>query len=57
MLNDQNEILCYDCNRQTKSKLRDQNKTNTFFMYVQEFYMTKNKQTRKQNIFCYGCII
>ena len=28
------EFLCYNCNRQTKSKLRDENKTNTFFMYV-----------------------
>ena len=28
------EFLCYDCNRLTKSKLRDKNKTNLFFMYV-----------------------
>ena len=34
MLMTRNEFLCYDCNRQTKSKLRDENKTNRFFMDV-----------------------
>ena len=27
-------LLCFDCNRQTKSKLEDENKANTFSMYV-----------------------
>ena len=40
-------LLCYDCNRQTKSKLEDENKK-TFFMYVLHVYMMKNTQTRKQ---------
>ena len=38
-------ILCYDGNRQTKSKLEDENQKN---MYVSQVYMMKNKQTRKQ---------
>ena len=28
-----NEFLCYDCNRQTKSKLRDENKTDFLWMF------------------------
>ena len=38
-------LLCYDGNRQTKSKLEDENQKN---MYVSQVYMMKNKQTRKQ---------
>ena len=27
-------LLCYDCDRQSKSELEDENKTKTFFMHV-----------------------
>ena len=27
-------LLCYDCNRQTKGKLEDENKTKHVFLYI-----------------------
>ena len=44
-------LFCYDCNRQTKRKLEDGNKTNTFFMYVCKLYLIKNKKMRKQKAY------
>ena len=29
------EFLCYDCDGQTKSKLRDKNKTNIFYVFFE----------------------
>ena len=51
-------LLCYDCNRQTKRKYEDKNKTNTFFMYVQQVYLMKNKKNKEtKSILYYGCMI
>ena len=45
------ELLCYDCNRQTKSKLRDENKTNTFLCMLNNFILSKiNRQGNKKHI-------
>ena len=44
-------IYWCDCNRETKRKLLDENETNTFFMYVQEVSLMKNKKTRKQKAY------
>ena len=39
-------LLCYDCNRETRSKLEEENKTNTF-----KVYLMKNKKTGKQKAY------
>ena len=39
-------IFCYDCNRQSKGKLEDQNKTH-FICKFSKFIWWKNKHTRK----------
>ena len=40
--------MCYYYNKQTKTKLGDENKTSLFFMYVWQIYQMKIKKTRKQ---------
>ena len=50
--------MCYDCDRQTKSKWEDENKTNTFSMYIKQVYLMKSKKDKEtETIFYYGCII
>ena len=44
-------LLCCDGNRQTKSKLENENKKSKFFKYAFQDYMMKNKQSRKQKVY------
>ena len=50
------KFLCYDCNTQTKCKLRDENKINIFLCMLSNFIWWKiTKGT--ESIFYYDCII
>ena len=57
MLMTRNEFLCYDCNRQTKSKLRDENKTKIFYGCLAISLDEKWTEKETESIFYYGCII
>ena len=51
-------ILCYDCNRQSKRKLEEENQTKRFFMYVLQVYLMKNKKSKKiESMFYYACVV
>ena len=43
-------FLCFDLNEQTKRKLEDENKRNTFFIYVLQVYMIRKTIILKVNI-------
>ena len=43
-------FLCFDLNGQTKRKLEDENKRNTFFIYVLQVYMIRKTIILKVNI-------
>ena len=50
-------VLCYDCQRQTKSKLEDETrKTDFFYLCLASFY-DKNKHKKTESMFFYSCII
>ena len=50
------EFLCYDGDGQTKSKLRDKNKTN-IFCFFRNFIGRKINRQGNRSVFYYGCII
>ena len=43
-------FFCFDLNGQTKRKLEDENKRNTFFIYVLQVYMIRKTIILKVNI-------
>ena len=46
-------LLCCDCDckRQSKSRLEDENKINTFFMHVSQVCLMKNKKGKQKAYF------
>ena len=49
--------LCYDCNRQVKGKLKEENKTNTFFHVCLACLSDEKKENRKHILLRFNFVI